>query len=74
MNFLRLISNELVEFQVNLFKCNIGLDSNHYSAIVECLQDYYAEVRLAACEALFLLGIYAPDRYVFCQMIGLMHE
>ncbi|CAF3546087.1 unnamed protein product [Adineta steineri] len=49
---------------VDLFKCKIGLDSNHYSSFVECLQDYYAEVRLAACEALFLLAINAPDSIV----------
>ncbi len=49
---------------VDLFKCKIGLDSNHYTSFVECLQDYYAEVRLAACEALFLLGINIPDRYL----------
>lgn len=49
--------------QVNLFKCQVGLNANHYSALVECLQDYYAEVRLAACEALFLLAIHSPERY-----------
>ncbi|UJR35873.1 hypothetical protein I4U23_028616 [Adineta vaga] len=46
---------------VDLFKCKVGLDPKHYSSFVECLQDYYPEVRLAACEALFLLGINAPD-------------
>ena len=48
--------------QVDLFKSHIGLDATHYSSFVECLQDYYAEVRLAACEALFLLGINLPNR------------
>ncbi len=52
---------------MDLFKCKIGLDANHYSSFVECLQDYYPEVRLAACEALFLLGINIPDRYVFIE-------
>ncbi|CAF3477085.1 unnamed protein product [Rotaria sp. Silwood1] len=49
---------------VGLLKCKVGLDSKHYSSFVECLQDYYAEVRLAACEALFLLAINAPDSIV----------
>ncbi|CAF2644910.1 unnamed protein product [Rotaria sp. Silwood2] len=49
---------------VDLFKCKVGLDSKHYSSFVECLQDYYAEVRLAAGEALFLLATNAPDSIV----------
>ena len=53
---------------MDLFKCKVGLDSNYYSSFVECLQDYYAEVRLAACEALFLLAINLPDRYLFEEL------
>ena len=56
------LSLSLFSIQVNLFKCQVGLDANHYSSFVECLQDYYPEVRLAACEALFLLASHTPDR------------
>jgi hypothetical protein len=49
-------------YQVDLFKCQVALDPKYYSAFVECLQDYYAEVRLAACEALYLLALRAPDQ------------
>ncbi|CAF3330674.1 unnamed protein product [Rotaria socialis] len=55
---------EALRAMVDLFKCKVGLNSSYYSSFVECLQDYYAEVRLAACEALFLLGINTPDSIV----------
>ncbi|CAM4807411.1 unnamed protein product [Rotaria magnacalcarata] len=58
------IRAEALRAMVDLFKCKVGLNSNYYSSFVECLQDYYAEVRLAACEALFLLGINIPDSIV----------
>lgn len=59
---IRIAKMFFFHIQVDLFKSHIGLDATHYSSFVECLQDYYAEVRLAACEALFLLGINLPNR------------
>ena len=49
--------------EVELFKCQVGLDSTSYTSFLDCLQDYYPEVRLAACEALYLLAIHSPEKF-----------